>query len=83
MVVVKIELWPNGDKEKARTLGAMTISNDGTGDASSGNYDVGVCHGGSYFGKPGLWKRGRVRSFRRSMSPYHLVARALSSCGIR
>ena len=38
-IVVKLELWPGGDKERARTMGILIIANDGTGTASRGNYD--------------------------------------------
>jgi hypothetical protein len=83
MIVVKIELWPHGKKEEARDLGVLTISNDGTGTDDVCAYDVLVAHGGKYWGKPGAWKRGRIEKFRRVLSPYHLVARALAACGIR
>lgn len=79
MVVVKIELWPKGDESKARQIGEVQIINDGTGDLVNGNYKVNVKHGGSYFGKPGNYKSGRVTKFRRLLSPYHLVQRALNS----
>jgi hypothetical protein len=83
MVVVKIELWPHGKKEEARDLGVLMISNDGTGTAGVCSYDVSIGHGGKYWGKPGAWKRGKVHGFRRQLSPYHLLARALDACGIR
>jgi len=83
MVVVKIELWPHGDQEKARDLGSLIICNDMTGTKDYGSYNVAVSHGGRYWGKPGVWKSGLVKNFRRSLSPYHLVARALAACGIR
>lgn len=38
MLVVKIEIWPFGNKHKARTLGEMHIVNDGTGTGERGNY---------------------------------------------
>lgn len=38
MIVVKVELWPFGQEELAKTLGVATITNDGTGTQDSGNY---------------------------------------------
>ena len=84
MVVVKIELWPGGDKSKARLLGVATIANQGTGDATHGNYKVDLTHSGVYFGKPGTWRTGYVLGHRRDLSPYHLVMKALmNALGIK
>jgi hypothetical protein len=83
MVVCKIEIWPGGDKDKARPLGVMMIANDGTGDADRANYAVKLSHAGIYFGRKGSWKSGTVKGHLRRLSPYHLVARALAACGIR
>lgn len=83
MLVVKIEIWPRGDKTQARDIGLILVSNDGQGDKEQAAYDVVVSHGGKYWGKTGKWKRGKVENFRRTLSPYHLVARALAACGIR
>lgn len=79
MVVVKIELWPHGDESKARPLGVAMIANDGTGDVKTGSYEVQLAHAGRYFGKPGVWKRGRVESHNRQLSPYHLVLSSLKA----
>ena len=38
-IVVKLELWPGGDQELARTIGALLIVNDGSGTYNRGNYD--------------------------------------------
>lgn len=83
MVVVKIEIWPLGNEKKAREIGRMQISNDGTGTSAKGDYDVEVLHGGSFYGKPGFYRTGRVEGFLRRKSPYHLVSKALQACGIR
>lgn len=82
MVVVRIELWSGGSQKEARTIGIVTIANDGEGDAEIGNYDVSLSHAGRFFGRPGAWKTGRVSGFRRSLSPYHLLLRALRACSI-
>jgi len=79
MLVVKIELWPKGDKSKAETIGVLTIANDGTGSTGSGNYDCALSHSGKYFGKAGVWKTGRVVDHNRKLSPYHLVLKCLEN----
>lgn len=79
MVVVKIELWPKGQKDKARTLGVVTIANDGTGDTRKGNYNAVLSHSGKYFDKEGIWRTGRVERHSRNLSPYHLVFEVLKS----
>lgn len=82
MIVVKIELWPGGDKEKARPLGVVTLFNDGTGDRATGNYNVIASHAGKFFGKKKEpYKKGRVVGFLRNLSPYRLLFRALKALG--
>jgi hypothetical protein len=81
MIVVTIELWPGGDRERKKPLGGLIIENDGTGTGGLGNYKVYALHGGRYFGKEGIWKKGKVQGFLRKLSPYRLVARALQAVG--
>lgn len=82
MIVVRIELWPHGDQARARQLGVIAITNDGTGTAATGNYEVVASHAGNYFGKrKEPYKRGRVRGFLRNLSPYRLLFRALKELG--
>jgi hypothetical protein len=38
MIVVRVELWPGGCRDRARLLGMATIENDGSGTQTSGNY---------------------------------------------
>lgn len=38
MIVVKVELWPRGYRDSARSLGELHIWNDGTGTEKRGNY---------------------------------------------
>ena len=80
MIVVTIEVWPKGEKTKATLLGVARISNDGTGDATWGNYNCELSHSGKYVGTPGVWKKGKVLGHERGLSPYHLVLRALQCC---
>jgi hypothetical protein len=89
VIVAKIELWPNGDEKAARLLQVVTITNDGTGTAEAGNYNVEVSHqiGTKYLpngltGDPDrdVWKRGQVYGYRRRLgSAVGLLHRALSS----
>lgn len=82
MVVVKVELWPGGDQSQKRDIGCIMIANDGSGDHETGSYEAAIAHGGAYFGKPGVYKQGKVTGFNRKLSPYHLLARVLKACGI-
>ena len=45
MIAIKVEIWPFGDKAKARTIGRMYIVNDGTGSKFEGDYDVKITDG--------------------------------------
>lgn len=42
MIVVTIEMWPKGNRDRARELGQMTITNDGSNPYRpfKGNYTV-------------------------------------------
>lgn len=60
MIVIKVELWPHGDRDKAEKLGQMYIANDGTGTPTRGNYWF------KLFDKSGRIKRkGEVKDFAR------------------
>lgn len=89
MVVVKIELWPGGAEAHARSLGEIKITKEMGGlitkDLTEGfaDYRVACSHAGTFYGKPGAYRTGRVTNHRRALSPYHLVARALAACGIK
>ena len=83
MVVVKIEIWPFGEESKASEIGRMTIVNDGTGTPSLGNYRVRLRHAKAFAKtRSGSWRKGAFGRHRRTLSPYHLVERALKACGI-
>lgn len=84
MVVVKIEVWPHGREEDRYTIGEARIINDCTGTTELGNYGVELKHAGKFYGKSGIWKRGRVVGHQRELSPYHLVMKAIKAAlGIR
>ena len=77
MIHVRIELWPGGDKRRAKLLGAMNIANDGTGNEAVGNYNVvawGEAHQEFPFGRPTVT---RAPLFERSGGFWRLVRYAL------
>jgi len=73
MIVVRVELWPQGDQERASIMGVAMIENVG-GDRDFGEYRVHL----SKFGGEGIWKRGKVSGFqRRRLGPWDLLFLAL------
>jgi len=85
MIVVNIELWPHGSKDRSKTIGNLVIVNDGTGNVEHGNYNVALSHAGIYYGKKKEpWKTGSVKNHKRMLSPYHLVYKAIkNTLGLR
>lgn len=89
MIVVRIEMWPGGDREKAYLLQEMAIANVG-GDAEKGDYAAVMSHSTTFKGnglenpnnppEHAVWKRARVRGFPRKLSPAELVRRAIYEC---
>jgi len=73
MLVIRIELWPNGLEKMKASLGTGMITNDGSGSTARGNY---YCQ---------FWrrtassiKRTKVISFRRMVDgPWDLLHQAL------
>ncbi len=85
MIVVKIEVWPLGCENRAKEIGRIEVVNDGTagdgsGDSRYGNYGVALEHALKRRKRKGVWKTGEVSNHLRSLSPYHLVMRALEAC---
>lgn len=83
MIVVKVELWPRGDGNKAKEIGRMYIANVG-GTQDSGNYEVAVCRRGTtkcpLVGETKAVRTGSVRNFpRKSYNMWRLITRALLS----
>lgn len=76
MIVVRVELWPQGDKSKARCLGEAEIANVGD-TQQAGDYDVRLLKWGA--GRR-TWKAGRVTGFPRlKLGPWDLLYRALAA----
>lgn len=77
MIVVRVELWPFGDKTRARHLGTAVIANDGTGDPQTGNYWVKLYGKGE---KRRLWRETVVADFpRKRLLVWDLLYRALKN----
>lgn len=75
MLVVKVELWPNGSQSKAREIGRMEIAHVG-GDLAVGEYRVEVPAGRDWCGR-----QGEVNGHDRLLPIWWLVAKALKSVG--
>ena len=80
MIIVKIEICPYGDHTAAHQIGEIRIFNDQLGSEHISDYDVELMNSGSHWTRGGVWKRGFVEGFRRTLSPYHLVLLALQAC---
>lgn len=87
MIVVTIEMWPKGDKERATVLARAEIANKVARTVASrgaaGDYEVRL-YGGVY-GRPDLlqrvWKRGTVEDFDRvRRGTWDLLYLALKTC---
>jgi hypothetical protein len=81
LIRVTIELIPLGFENRKKTIGELTIVNDGTGSQTSGNYQVTLMKSSS----KRIWKLGTVKNFpRKRLGPYDLLLRALQDCiGVR
>lgn len=88
MIVVRIELWPGGDKTRKQDLATVVISNDGSGTDRVANYKAVVSHqaGTQYAGSldpaelitgARAWKRGQLVGFRRDRGAVMLLKAAL------
>lgn len=82
MIVIRVELWPCGDRSRAQDLGEARITNTAPtlfGDRSLGDYRVELLKGARYSRRPGeIWRWCTVRAFpRRALGPWDLLHRAL------
>lgn len=78
MIIVKVELH-SAITGKVTELGRLRITNDGTGSAERGNYDV------APFGKGGrsILRMARVENYPRlSYSVFRLIRLALEALGV-
>jgi hypothetical protein len=83
MIYVRIEMWPHGDKSRARLLGEGKISNEG-GTAEIGDYSAVLLKSPEYAKEGNVgkaWRSGEVKGFPRlKLGPWDLLLRALVSC---
>lgn len=84
MIVVKIEMWPGGNKLRCHEIGRMYIANDGSGSGDRGNYDAVVCRRGTtenpMEGNVKPTRTGRVVDYpRTSYNVWRLISRCLRS----
>jgi len=75
MLVVKIELWPHGDRSQAQVLATGAVVNTGEGTPTRGEYRV------TLFDKAQrVWKTGKVKDFpRKRLLAWDLLYRALKN----
>ena len=85
MIVVRVELWSAITGAK-HTLAEAYIANDGTGGASTGNYDAKFWKGDAPRGR--AWaqikghREGRVERYpRKAVAVWNLVRRAIEAAG--
>jgi len=75
MIVITVDLWPNGDESKKSQLGLATITNDGTGTDTSRNYYTKVYGRGR---NPRLMLTGRVEGHNpKPISAWRTVMKCL------
>jgi hypothetical protein len=76
MLRVTIELLPDGDADLVRQLARLDVTNDSTGTAWNGRYDVTLTH----FLRDGTTytRTGRLEDFDRERPAVDLVVAALS-----
>lgn len=80
MIVIKIELWPGGCKDKAYEIGKMVLINDGNGTPTLGNYHVYLSkqrHKPSKRTLTASWRTKLMGFPRRRLGVYHLIYQAL------
>lgn len=74
MIKVTVELISAIHPSRNRVLGVATITNDGTGTETIGNYDVSLSKAGGVQ----EWRGGRVEGFKRlRLGGWDLLYRAL------
>ena len=74
MIVIRAELWPNGDKNQSKHLGTAKIINDNTGNLSMGNYKILLSGKNS----KQIWRAGAIKGFpRKVLGHWDLLYRAL------
>jgi hypothetical protein len=74
MIVIRIEIHPNGDWRKARLLGTGVIVNDCTGTLEKGNYET------AFYTNGELTQKGRFTGYNRLRgNVWSILKKALTS----
>lgn len=82
-MVVRIEIWPGGDKQAAFEIGRMDVTNVGTV-ADLGAYAASVTQRATpIIGVPSFVRNVRVASHPRGDGPWALVARVLGEAAAK
>ena len=78
VIVIKIELWPNGKESDAKEIGRMHIINDGTSkDSKNGNYKVRVMRRGT---RITAQREAEVKNYpRNAYTVWKLVKKAIQA----
>lgn len=82
MLVLKLEIHPNGDSSRKRTIGEALIYNDG-GNEDVADYQIAVSREGGFpdfsaMQKDQIEREGRIQGFDRARGAWALVGEALS-----
>lgn len=78
MIVVKVELWPKGDKGRARSLGFAEIANTTHETGEPGSYHTTLFKWGQ--GRR-VWRTGKITGFdRKNEGPWDLLLYCLWQC---
>lgn len=80
MLMIRVELWPHGEHQLARTLATLRIWNDGTGTADVGNYKFN-CHIAPSSWGPEEMREGAVTKHDRKLSVWTLIGKAIRKAG--
>ena len=76
VINIIVEMWPQGSQILKRQMGRMTISNDGTGNITKGNYNIQVYKGESNR----CCRKGRVENYlRKGKTFWYLLYLSLKS----
>ena len=70
MINVEVEPWPFGEPAHARLIGSADITNDGSGNPTTGNYNA-------VFNIDGKEHRVRVEDYPRAEGIWKLIYQAL------
>lgn len=75
MVVISVDMWPQGDQTKAHSLGKMTLTLKAVGVDGRRSYEWEI----TKFGGTGVWKKGSISGHDpKTRGPWDLIYRVLA-----